>query len=41
MIIGAVQDLLYIEENLEFLKTKSTLKVLGKLGAGFLYCWKT
>jgi hypothetical protein len=41
MIIGTMQDLLHVEENFEFFLTKSTSKVLGKLGAGFWYCWKT
>jgi hypothetical protein len=41
MIIGTMQDLLHVEKKFEFFKTKSTLKVLRKLGAGFWYCWKT
>jgi hypothetical protein len=41
MIIGTMQDLLHVEENFEFCLTKSTLKVLGKIGAGLCYCWKT
>ncbi len=41
VIIGTMEDLLHVEENFEKKSTKSTLKVLGKLGACFWYCWKT
>jgi len=41
MSIGTMQDLLHVEEKIEFFLTKSTLKVLRKLGAGFWYCGKT
>jgi hypothetical protein len=36
-----MQDLLHVEEFKKKKSTKSTSKVLWKMGVSFWYCWKT